>query len=72
MIQSQQKQPRGRTHQIQGSFFKYIYQLFHFGAGCENKVVIHPQNIFGGHLGDGKISTSKPTLERKGGEGKEK
>lgn len=30
------------THQVQGSFLKYIYQLLHFGAGREDEIIIHP------------------------------
>lgn len=49
-------------YHIQLSFLQDIHQHLNLGLVVEDKVIVHPENIFGGDLRYGQVSTSKPTL----------
>lgn len=49
-------------YHIQFSFLQNIHQHLDLGILVEEKVIVHPENIFGGDLRYGQVPTSKPTL----------
>lgn len=51
------------THQVQSGSLQDVHQFLQLGVGREDEVVVHPQQILGGHLGNGQVSPSKPTLK---------
>lgn len=51
------------THQVQSGSLQDVHQLLQLGVGREDEVVVHPQQILGGHLGDGQVPPSEPTLK---------
>lgn len=51
-----------RSYHIQFSFLQNIHQPLNLGLVDEEKVIIHPENVFGGDLRYGQVPTRKPTL----------
>ncbi len=39
-----------------------LHQFLYLRLLCEHKVIIHPQEVLSGYLGDSQIPTSKPAL----------
>lgn len=49
-------------YHIQLAVLQDIHQHFNLGLFIEEKVIIHPENVFGGDLRYGQVPTSKPAL----------
>lgn len=50
------------SYHIQFSFLQNFHQHLNLGLVVEEKVIVHPENIFGGDLRYSQVPTSKPTL----------
>ena len=49
-------------YHIQFRFLQDIHQHLNLGLTVEEKIIVHPENIFGGDLRYGQVPTSKPPL----------
>lgn len=49
-------------HQVQSRPLQHVHQLLQLGVAREDEVVVHPQHVLGGYLGNGQVSSGEPTL----------
>lgn len=50
------------SYHIQFRFLQNLHQRLNLGLFVEEKVIVHPENIFGRDLRYSQVPTSKPTL----------
>ena len=53
---------RPPPYQVQAGALQYVHQLLEPRPRREDEVVVHPQDVFGAHLGDGQVPPREPAL----------